>query len=211
MAYTYGSNGNEALLTSDQIARHLAFFDKPRMEKEIRELEEKADITIVSMHWGHEYWKKPNQQQIDLSNDLFSWGADVILGSHPHVIQPSEIREIDGEIKYINYAMGNFLTNQWHEPFDNPEKEKWYREDGMLVNLEFTKAPDTEKTIISKITHIPTWVSREEVDGEILHQILPIPSRDYYKTGDLNEELLKKAIDSYDRTIGYFTDYELKD
>lgn len=209
MAYTYGSNGNEGLLTSQEIAKHLAFFDKPRMEKEIKELEEKADITVVLMHWGNEYWRKPSEHQIGLSNDLFKWGADVILGSHPHVIQPSEIRMIDGEAKYIIYSMGNFLTNQWHEWFDDPKDKKWLREDSILVSLEFLKDPTTQKTVISKVKHIPTWLSREEINGSLVHKIIPIPTRDYYKTGDYSEEILKKAYESYDRSLSYFTDYEM--
>lgn len=209
MAYTYGSNGNEGLLTAEQIAKHLAFFDRPRMEKEIRELEEKADITVVLMHWGHEYWRKPNEQQISLSNDLFEWGADVILGSHPHVVQPTEIRTVNGETKYIIYSMGNFLTNQWHEWFDDPKDKKWLREDSILVTIEFLKDPETQKTVINKVKHIPVWVSREGVGtNNIIHRILPIPTRDYYDNSAYPEELIKKAYESYDRTLDYFTDYE---
>jgi len=209
MAYTYGSNGNEALLTSEEIARHLAFFDKKRMEKEIRELEEKADITVVLMHWGNEYWRKPSEQQISLSNDLFEWGADVILGSHPHVVQPTEIRTVNGETKYIIYSMGNFLTNQWHEWFDDPKDQKWLREDSILVTIEFLKDPVTQKTVINKVKHIPTWLSREGVGtNNIIHRILPIPTRDYYDNSNYPEEIIKKAYESYDRTIEFFTDYE---
>lgn len=208
MAYAYGSNGNEAALTSDQIYKHLALFDKPRMEKEIKELEEKADVTVIAMHWGHEYWTTPNDQQISMAKEMFEWGADVILGSHPHVIQPSEIHTVNGETKYVVYSMGNFLTNMLHEWYDDPKKEKWLQEDGTLISIEFTKDLTTEKTIISKIIHIPTWLSREKIDGDTIHRILPIPSRDYYKEGDLSDELLKKALESYDRTIGNFTDYE---
>ncbi|HHU89882.1 MAG TPA: CapA family protein [Clostridiaceae bacterium] len=209
MAYTYGSNGNEGLLTSEQIAKHLAFFDKARMEKEIKELEEKADITVVLMHWGHEYWRKPNEQQISLSNDLFEWGADVILGSHPHVIQPTEVRTVNGETKYIIYSMGNFLTNQWHEWFDNPKDKKWLREDSILVTIEFLKDPVTQKTVINKVKHIPTWLSREGVGtNTVIHRILPVPTRDYYDNSHYPEELIKKAYESYDRTIDFFTDYE---
>ena len=209
MAYTYGSNGNEGLLTSAEIAKHLAFFDRARMEKEIKELEEKADVTVISMHWGHEYWRKPNEQQISLSNDMFEWGADVILGSHPHVIQPTETRVVNGETKYIIYSMGNFLTNQWHEWFDDPKDKKWLREDSILVTIEFLKDPETQKTIINKVKHTPVWVSREGVGtNNIIHRILPIPTRDYYDNSKYPEELIQKAYDSYDRTIDYYTDYE---
>lgn len=209
MAYTYGSNGNEGLLTSEEIAKHLAFFDRPRMEKEIKELEEKADITVIAMHWGHEYWRKPNEQQISLSNDMFEWGADVILGSHPHVIQPTETRVVNGETKYIIYSMGNFLSNQWHEWFDDPKDKKWLREDSILVTIEFLKDPETQKTVINKVKHIPVWVSREGVGtNNIIHRILPIPTRDYYDNSKYPEELIQKAYESYDRTINYFTDYE---
>ena len=183
--------GNEAALTSDQIYKHLALFDKPRMEKRLKSLKKKL-VTVIAMHWGHEYWTTPNDQQISMAKEMFEWGADVILGSHPHVIQPSEIHTVNGETKYVVYSMGNFLTNMLHEWYDDPKKEKWLQEDGTLISIEFTKDLTTEKTIISKIIHIPTWLSREKIDGDTIHRILPIPSRDYYKEGDLSDELLKK-------------------
>ncbi len=209
MSYTYGSNGNEGLLTSQEISKYLAFFDKPRMEKEIKEMEEKADITVVSMHWGHEYWRKPNEQQISLSNEMFEWGVDIILGSHPHVIQPTEIRTVNGETKYIVYSMGNFLTNQWHEWFDDPMDKKWLREDSLIVTIELLKDPETDKTIINKVVHTPAWVSREGIQTDnVTHRILPIPNRNYYDNSQYPEEMIKKAYDSYDRTLDYFTDYQ---
>lgn len=209
MAYTYGSNGNEALLTQEQISKHLAFFDKARMEKEIREMEEKADITVVSMHWGHEYWRKPNEQQLSLTKDMFEWGVDIILGSHPHVVQPTEIRTVNGETKYVIYSMGNFLSNQWHEWFDDPKDQKWLREDSILVTIELLKDPETGKTRINKVNHTPVWVSREGVGTpNVIHRILPIPNREYYDNSDYPEELIIKAYESYDRTVEFFTDYE---
>ena len=140
---------------------------------------------------------------------MFEWGADVILGSHPHVIQPTETRVVNGETKYIIYSMGNFLTNQWHEWFDDPKDKKWLREDSILVTIEFLKDPETQKTIINKVKHTPVWVSREGVGtNNIIHRILPIPTRDYYDNSKYPEELIQKAYDSYDRTIDYYTDYE---
>ena len=52
---------------------------------------------MVAMHWGIEYQQKPSEEQRKLAKDMISWGADVILGSHPHVVQPSEIIEHNGE------------------------------------------------------------------------------------------------------------------
>ena len=105
--------------------------------------------------------------------------------------------------------MGNFLTNQWHEWFDDPKDKKWLREDSILVQIEFLKDPVTQKTVINKVKHIPTWLSREGVGTKnIIHRILPIPHKNYYDNSNYPEELIKKAYESYDRTVEFFTDYE---
>ncbi len=207
MAYTYSCNMNEMALTEDQRYRHLALIDEERIEKEIKEMESVADITVVAMHWGTEYTQKPTDAQKKLAHAMIGWGADVILGSHPHVVQPSEMVEYEGESKYIIYSMGNFVSNQRRGASGYPKTHKELCEDSMLVSLDFVKDPESQKTVIEKVDHIPTWLWRYPEDGGYQFKVIPVPSPDYYKEGEYPPEVLAEAYDSYDRTMGLVTDY----
>lgn len=208
MAYTYSCNMNENALTTEQQLRHLALIDEIRMKKEISEMEGEADITVVAMHWGTEYTQKPTDYQKKLARDMINWGADVILGSHPHVVQPSEMIEVNGEAKYIIYSMGNFVSNQRRGASGYPKTHKELSEDSMLVHLEFVKDPKTQKTVIQKVDHIPTWLWRYSQDGTYQFRVIPVPALDYYKNGEYPKEVLAEAYESYKRTMKLVTDYK---
>ncbi len=109
---------------------------------------------------------------------MVEWGANIILGSHPHVIQRTEIINKDGKDNFIIYSMGNFLSNQRKENTDNP-----YTEDGIMVNLNIEKDFTTGETIIKNRDYIPTWVYRYRENGKLFYEILPI---DDYIQGELD-------------------------
>lgn len=208
MAYTYSCNMNENALTEEERYNHLALIDEERIRKELTELESKVDVTVVSMHWGVEYTQTPTGQQKDLAREMISWGADVILGSHPHVVEPSEMIEYNGEMKYIIYSMGNFVSNQRRGASGYPLTHKELSEDSMLIKLQFEKDPKTGKTIIDDVTHIPTWLWRYNDDGIYKFKIIPVPSKDYYKNSEYSKEVIAEAYASYDRTMGLVKDYK---
>lgn len=207
MAYTYSCNMNELALTEEQRYNHLSLIDEERMKKEITEMEEKADVTVIAMHWGVEYTQNPNDSQKRLARDMISWGADVILGSHPHVVQPSEIISHEGEDKYVIYSMGNFVSNQRRGASGYPKTHKELCEDSMLVHIEFLKDPKTGKTVIQKVDHIPTWLWRYSENNRYKFKVIPVPELDYYKNGEYPEEALYEAYESYKRTMSLVTDY----
>lgn len=115
LAYTYGTNGisipsgkeySVNLIDKDLIKEHIALAK-----------EQNVDVICVSMHWGNEYELKQNSTQEDLANFLFENGVDIILGSHPHVLEPMEKRTItleDGTTKdgFVIYSLGNFVSGQ---------------------------------------------------------------------------------------------------
>lgn len=71
---------------------------------DISSLRPQVDILILVLHWGEEYRQQPNDQQKDLAKKLLEAGADVILGSHPHVLNPMEVMNIDGKKKFAIYS-----------------------------------------------------------------------------------------------------------
>ena len=71
-----------------------------------------SDIQLVSMHWGDEYQTYPNDEQQDLANYLNELGAEVVIGSHPHVIQPAKIIKGKKQDTLVYYSLGNYTSTQ---------------------------------------------------------------------------------------------------
>ncbi len=108
--YTYGTNG----LVLPQDKEHLVnYIDREKIEKDAMFAEDNADFTIAFMHWGTEYSIKPDEAQKTLAKDMCTWGVDLIIGSHPHVIEPVEwIESENGNKMLVYYSLGNFVSRQ---------------------------------------------------------------------------------------------------
>ncbi len=110
LAYTYGTNGIPVPEGKPYLVNLL---DPALMEKEIRDSKTRADFTVVSVHWGTEYQEEANTTQRELAQKMADWGADVIIGTHPHVLQTIEwVTAADGSRTLVMYSLGNFLSAQ---------------------------------------------------------------------------------------------------
>src|SRR5512133_275488 len=78
----------------------------------VREARARADLVVVSVHWGNEYQRQPTKRQRDIAKRLVEAGCDLLLGHHPHVLQPAEIVEAGGRKALVAYSLGNFISNQ---------------------------------------------------------------------------------------------------
>lgn len=108
--YTYGTNG----ITLPQDKAYLVnYIDREKIMKDAQAAEEVADFTIAFMHWGTEYATKPDEMQKELARKMCTWGVDLIIGSHPHVIEPVEwIETENGNKMLVYYSLGNFVSRQ---------------------------------------------------------------------------------------------------
>lgn len=89
------------------------FKDKELILKEIESQKNKVDLIILTPHWGTQYQFKPNAKQKKLAKAFLEKGAHLVLGSHPHVVQPIETYQTkDGRTTLIAYSLGNFVSNQ---------------------------------------------------------------------------------------------------
>lgn len=82
----------------------------------VRQAHDQADLVLVLVHWGHEYVTQPSADQWEWAKKLVSAGADLIIGSHPHVLQPAELLEVDGNVGFVAYSLGNFIFDQDDTP-----------------------------------------------------------------------------------------------
>lgn len=111
VGFTQSTNGLS--LPEDSEVMLIQAKDETLLQTRIMDAKEIADIVIVNAHWGNEYTHEPTQDQRLLAEKLASWGADVIIGTHPHVIQPVEyIENPDGRRTLVAYSLGNFISAQ---------------------------------------------------------------------------------------------------
>lgn len=108
--YTYGTNG--LVLPSDKTYL-VNYIDEEKMQQDIKFAEENADFTIAFMHWGTEYSTSPDESQKELCEDMCNWGVDLVIGAHPHVIEPVEwYTSENGNEMLVYYSLGNYVSRQ---------------------------------------------------------------------------------------------------
>jgi len=148
IAYTYGTNGIPVPEGKEYLVN---LIDKQKMKEEIDRAEEMSDVIVLSLHFGNEYEKMPNESQLDLVQYVVDEGADIILGTHPHVLQPvSWVQGKEGNKAFVIYSLGNFLSGQ----------DGLYKQIGGIVNIEIQKVinGDQEEVILKNPKFLPTYV-----------------------------------------------------
>ena len=200
LAYAYGFNGIEGMLSQEEYDNYLSDLNLEKMQAEIERAEEEADITIVMPQMGVEYQLEPTQEQVTLYHQMVEWGADLVFGGHPHVAQPTETIEKDGQKKLIVYSMGNFISNQRMETMEGVNNYQW-TERGVLMDVTIEKTGDT--TTIQTAQAHPTWVSRVPngryaADGGPLYSYQTFILEDFIEGGKhrgLLDDATKSRID----------------
>ena len=87
----------------------IAIIDDAKIKQAIENARDKVDVLAVLFHWGNEYQQKPRVDQIARARRVIDWGADMVIGNHPHVVQISEVYKE----KPIYYSLGNFVFDQY--------------------------------------------------------------------------------------------------
>ncbi|MBR3966845.1 MAG: CapA family protein [Clostridia bacterium] len=109
LSFTYSTNGLRLKAGSDIV---IPYEDETVIAEQVKKANELADLVFVSMHWGSEYNFKPNATQKKLAGMMAELGVDVIIGHHPHVLQPVEWIESGGNRMLCVYSLGNFVAEQ---------------------------------------------------------------------------------------------------
>lgn len=164
ISYSYGTNGNPIPKGYNFL---INLIDTLQIKQDILSARMKgSEIVFVYFHFGNEYQKSPNTYQKNIVKKTIEYGADIIVGSHPHTIQPYELfKTNNGKIDtgLIAYSLGNFISNQ-----------RWrYSDAGVILNIELTKNIINNSIFISNINFIPTWVYKGEINDKKEYLILP--------------------------------------
>jgi poly-gamma-glutamate synthesis protein (capsule biosynthesis protein) len=149
LAYTYGTNGIQVPAGKEYLVN---LIDKEKIKTEIDRAEEIADVVVLSLHFGNEYERMPNQSQQELVQFAVDEGADIILGTHPHVLQPvSWVEGKEGNKAFVIYSLGNFISGQ----------DELYRQIGGIASIEIKKVTDRDRVEITLQSpkFMPTYVN----------------------------------------------------
>ncbi|MFG6147039.1 CapA family protein [Halobacillus sp. B23F22_1] len=161
LSYTYGTNG----IPVPKGKSHLVnLIDKKQIKSEVEMANRKSDAIILNMHFGDEYEPLPNKEQKDLAQFAADLGVDVLIGHHPHVLQPIEWVEGKNEHKMLTvYSLGNFFSGQ-----NALEK----RIGGVF---KFDLIRKEEKIAVEKPRFLLTYVTSE---GSHAYEVLPMHELD---------------------------------
>lgn len=165
---------------------------------DISNLKAKSDIVIVYPHWGNEYQFRPTERQIFLKDNMQQAGADIILGSHPHVLQRYEVEDRDNKKFFTIYSMGNALSNQ---RVVNLKKKGV--ETGVFVKLIVEKDLNSNVTKLVEYGVYPTMVNRYRGERSLIYDVVKL--EDLMEGGRLSdtaaESLRRDAANKYTEAI----------
>lgn len=204
--YTYGTNGipvpagkeylvnvwptNLSINDVDRDTNYQKY--KEQVKQDIESVRDKVDILIVAMHWGVEYTHEPTEYQKDMATYLASLGVDIIIGTHPHVIQP--IAWIDDTL--VIYSLGNLISAQYQDAFYNKMV-------GLMTSLEIhKKIIGNEKEIT--ITNIDNDLIYTYYKNWRNYKVVPFRSKEisnYLPNYQSVYEHYKKIVQKYDSNI----------
>lgn len=182
--YTYGTNGIPV-----PKGKVVNLIDRNLLTKDVAlARKKKADVIVVYFHFGEEYQRLPNTFQKNLVSFAFKEGVDIVLGSHPHVLQPFELKSIKdrfGVVKkrLVIYSLGNFVSSQ----------HKRYTNGGIIFGFELKKTiyKNSSQVEIENIHYIPVWVYVQK--SKIRSKYYVIPVEDYLSSVG-NIKITQKAI-----------------
>lgn len=215
--YTYetvstvpGTKAINGIPIDSQVAGLINSFDYNNLDKFYTDLENKiksmktdgAEVIVVYPHWGDEYDLDGNVYQDEMAQKMCDLGVDVIIGGHPHVVEPVRTftSEISGKRTVCLYSLGNFISNQRRHLMG---LKTGNTEDGMIFGVNFEKYGDGT-VIVKSVEVIPTWV--DLTNGK--YTIIPLDKQvsDWSAEFGLSDISLSLAKESYDRTMSLVGD-----
>lgn len=191
ISFTDTLNGMDSLMRGKEYSVNTFAQD---VKSDIQNLKDNSDIVIVYPHWGNEYQLVPNERQIFLKEMLQEAGADIILGSHPHVLQRYEVEDKNNKKYFTIFSMGNALSNQRVENLKKPGVDT-----GVLIKLVIEKDNISGETKLKEHGVYPTYVNRYRANGKLNYDLVKL--EDIIPAGRLSDvtkdDLKAKAEKKY--------------
>ncbi len=179
LAYTYGTNGIPLPEGKEYLVN---LIDPEKMKAAVRKAKEMADVVILNLHAGNEYQRLPSEEQKALVKEMTKEGVDIVLGHHPHVLQPVEwIDNGDGRKSFVIYSLGNFISGQ----------DEIYREIGGILELEVEKVTkgDAKQIILKNPAFLPVWTHKRNWRQYKVYPLADVTPQQLPKAKELYEEI----------------------
>jgi poly-gamma-glutamate capsule biosynthesis protein CapA/YwtB (metallophosphatase superfamily) len=181
--YTFSTNGLP--VASPNIVNRI---DTAAIGKDLRKAKAmKPDAIIVFVHWGAEYQSFPSKWQKDVGEYCFKKGAHLVIGAHPHVLQPMEWRKEKNQL--IAYSLGNFVSGQ----------RKRYTDGGGMIKVELEKVvfgDSTSLTGIDTASYMLQWVYRT-ADAQKNYYLLPVQKFENDSAGFIKDAASREAFKTF--------------
>jgi poly-gamma-glutamate capsule biosynthesis protein CapA/YwtB (metallophosphatase superfamily) len=193
LSYTQHTNGLPVAADKPYLINRI---DPKMIATDIQQIKQQgAEYVLVALHWGDEYKREPNQYQKQMAKKVLAAGADVILGSHPHVQQPVEKITINGQEKVIIYSMGNFISNQSFP----------YTDEGVIVYLQLEKDRESGKIQLVHTSFLPTLVNKYKKSGKTDYTVVPITAKTPTNINNYTGLTERKWIKTWDHVTSIMT------
>jgi poly-gamma-glutamate capsule biosynthesis protein CapA/YwtB (metallophosphatase superfamily) len=199
LSYTYGANGMEGAVTDYEPEEILNYLEPENIKRDIKKAKKnKADFIVVYPHRGVEYQSYPSPEQIELGREMIDRGADVVIGNHPHVVQPAErYTTEDGREGFIAYACGNYISAQSLESLGDIRTEH-----SVAFDITLSKDMRDSSTEVKEVYAYPLWVGKEftDIGASIRTYICEDFINDGPKANLVTEGQLARIQQAYDMT-----------
>ena len=167
-SYSQMLNGYEKLMLNSKRSTAVNLINMEQIQKDVEYLKENhADIIMCYMHWGEEYSDYPTAYQKNTFKKLSDMGVDLVIGSHPHTIQKSDMIENNGKKSYCVYSMGNLVSDQ-RESYG----QYYGVEIGVYSDIKIEKIGD--KTTVKSFENKPYYVDKYTDDVTTRYVVVPV-------------------------------------
>ena len=204
---SFSLNGMEHIKDEGQ-ANYFSKQDPDKLYNELRPIMEDmkadgAEATMIFIHWGEEYEITENKAQDTMAQKLCDIGFDIIVGGHPHVVQPMALLESTQNPDHKTvciFSLGNAVSNQRDGV---STKFSVHTESGVLFNVTFEKYSDG-KVYVAGVEAVPTWVNMHSNNGRREYNILPLNKQEesqWQEMFDMTSAQFSSAQKSYNSTM----------
>lgn len=147
LAYTYGLNGEESF--TDEEKSVVNIYSEELALKDLEYAKQNSNYIIAIMHWGEENSSNISDEQNQITGFLVENGVDMILGSHPSVVEPMKVvQDSTGKNVLVAYSLGNYISTQQN---DNSDVE-------IILNISIAMRSDDDKAILQKVSYTPIYM-----------------------------------------------------
>ena len=200
LSYTYGMNGISIPESKEYLVNYfpmesgnpnidIAYQNyKEQVKKDIEKVKDKTDLIIVAMHWGDEYSTQINEYQKDCAKFLADLGVNIVIGTHPHVIQPIEF--IDDTL--VIYSLGNFISSQDND-YDYAKLV------GLLSSIDIVKTVENNKSSI-ELKNLDNELLFTYYDNETNFKVIPF--------SQINSSYLANYKEIYNKYANIVKEYD---